>query len=162
MAYKDEYEVARLYTHGAFLEKLHQQFEGEFRLEFHLAPPLFASRDPATGELRKRAYGPWVFRAFKLLARLRRLRGTFLDVFGYAEERRTERRLIREYQALLKDIAAALTPDNHVFAVELARVPQQIRGFGHIKARNLANAKEREAALLANFRNPAPMALAAE
>jgi indolepyruvate ferredoxin oxidoreductase len=162
MAYKDEYEVARLYTDGAFLEKLHQQFEGDFRLEFHLAPPLFASRDPVTGELRKRAYGPWVFRAFKLLARLRRLRGTFLDVFGYAEERRTERRLIGEYQALLKDIAAALTPENHVFAVELARVPQQIRGFGHVKARNLVNAKEREAALLENFRNPAPMALAAE
>jgi indolepyruvate ferredoxin oxidoreductase len=162
MAYKDEYEVARLYTDGAFLKNLHQQFEGDFRLEFHLAPPLFASRDPQTGELRKRAYGRWVFRAFKILAGLRRVRGTFLDVFGYTEERRTERRLIGEYEAMLEEIAAALTPDNHALAVEIARVPEQIRGFGHIKQRNLGKAKEREAALLEGFRNPPAVALAAE
>ncbi len=162
MAYKDEYEVARLYTDGNFLSNLHQQFEGDFRLEFHLAPPLFARHDPATGELRKRAYGPWVFGAFKFLARLRRLRGTSLDVFGHTEERKTERRLIREYEATLKEIAAALTPDNHPFAIELARVPEQIRGFGHIKQRNLAKATERGAALLETFRNPPAVAMAAE
>jgi indolepyruvate ferredoxin oxidoreductase len=162
MAYKDEYEVARLYTDGAFLRNLHQQFEGDFRLEFHLAPPLLASRDPVTGELRKRAYGPWVFRAFRILARLRRLRGTFLDVFGYTEERRTERRLIGEYRKTLEELAAALTPDNHPHAVEIARVAEQIRGYGHIKLRNLASARERQAALLETFRNPAPVALAAE
>ncbi len=162
MAYKDEYEVARLYTDGAFLSNLHQQFEGGFRLEFHLAPPLLASRDPVTGELRKRAYGPWVFRAFKILARLRRLRGTFLDVFGYTEERRTERRLIGEYETILKEVAAALTPDNHPLAVEIARVPEQIRGFGHVKQRNLDKAKQREAALLEALRNPPAVAIAAE
>ena len=123
---------------------------------------LLASRDPVTGELRKRAYGPWVFRAFKILARLRRLRGTFLDVFGYTEERRTERRLIGEYEAILKEIAAALTPDNHPLAVEIARVPEQIRGFGHIKQRNLDKAKQREAALLEALRNPPAVAIAAE
>jgi indolepyruvate ferredoxin oxidoreductase len=163
MAYKDEYEVARLYTDGAFLTNLHQQFEGDFRLEFHLAPPLFASRDPTTGELRKRAYGPWIFRAFKVLARLRRLRGTPLDVFGYTQERRTEHRLIGEYEAMLKELATALTPDNHPFAIELARVPEQIRGFGQVKQRNLAKARERRAALLETFRNPPPVAaMAAE
>jgi indolepyruvate ferredoxin oxidoreductase len=162
MAYKDEYEVARLYTDGAFLSNLHQQFEGDFRLEFHLAPPLLTSRDPVTGELRKRAYGPWIFRAFKVLARLRRLRGTFLDVFGYTEERRTERRLIGEYEAMLKEVAAALTPDNHSLAVEIASVPGQIRGFGHIKQRNLGKAQECQAALLEALRNPPAVAIAAE
>ena len=162
MAYKDEYEVARLYTDGAFLANLHQQFEGDFRLEFHLAPPLFASRDPASGELRKRAYGPWIFRAFRVLARMRRLRGTPLDVFGYTQERSTERRLVREYETMLKELAAALTPDNHPFAIEVARVPEQIRGFGHVKQRNLAKARERWAALLETFRNPPALALAAE
>ncbi|HYM01363.1 MAG TPA: indolepyruvate ferredoxin oxidoreductase family protein, partial [Stellaceae bacterium] len=97
MAYKDEYEVARLYTNGEFRKSLYQQFEGDFTLEFHLAPPLLAPRDPNTGELQKRRYGPWVFRAFALLAKMRRLRGTALDIFGRTEERRTERRLIVEY-----------------------------------------------------------------
>jgi len=162
MAYKDEYEVARLYTDGGFLQNLRQQFEGDFRLQFHLAPPLFASRDPATGELRKRAYGRWIFRVFKVLARLRRLRGTFIDVFGYTGERRMERGLIGEYEAVLEEIAAALTPENHSLAVEIAHVPEQIRGFGHVKQRNLGKAKERQAALLEAFRNPPAVAIAAE
>jgi indolepyruvate ferredoxin oxidoreductase len=154
--------VARLYTEGDFLRKLGQQFEGDYRLEFHLAPPLLAERDAATGELRKRAYGPWMFRAFKLLARLRRLRGTPFDVFGRTEERRTERRLIGEYETLLREICAALGPGNHALAVELARLPQQIRGFGHVKERNLKRVKAREATLLAAFRNPPRAATAAE
>ena len=90
------------------------------------------------------------------------MRGTFLDVFGHTEERKTERRLIAEYEAMLTEIAAALTPDNHALALEIARVPEQIRGFGHIKQRNLTKAKEREAALLESFRNPSALALAAE
>ena len=162
MAYKDEYEVARLYTDGAFLQKLHQQFEGDFTLEFHLAPPLLAPHDPVTGELEKRAYGPWVFRAFKLLAGMRRLRGTALDIFGRTAERRMERRLIAEYEAVLGELALSLTPDNHALAVEIARLPEQIRGYGHIKERNLEKAKAREASLLAAFRNPAPVRTAAE
>ncbi len=162
MAYKDEYEVARLYTDGQFLQKLHQQFEGDFTLEFHLAPPLFAKRDPATGELQKSGYGPWVFRAFKLLAGLKRLRGTGFDIFGRTAERRAERRLIVEYEATLDEIAAALSPDNHALALEIARVPEQIRGFGHVKERNLATAKAREASLLSAFRAPTTRATAAE
>jgi indolepyruvate ferredoxin oxidoreductase len=162
MAYKDEYEVARLYTDGEFLRKLHQQFEGDFTLEFHLAPPLLAPRDPVTGELQKRRYGPWVFRAFKLLARLKRLRGTAFDIFGRTEERRMERRLIAEYEAILREIAAALTPENHALAVEIARLPEQIRGFGHVKERNVKKAKARETSLLATFRSPTPAATAAE
>jgi indolepyruvate ferredoxin oxidoreductase len=154
--------VARLYTDGTFRQKLNQQFEGNFKLKVHLAPPLFAARDPATGELRKRAYGQWMFRAFKLLARMRRLRGSVFDVFGYSEERKIERALIGEYEALMAEIGPALTPDNHALAVELACVPEQIRGFGHIKQRNLAKARERQAALAEAFRNPPSMAIAAE
>ncbi len=162
MAYKDEYEVARLYTDGAFLRQLHRQFEGDFTLEFHLAPPLFAKRDPVTGAFQKSAYGSWVFDAFKLLARLKWLRGTRFDIFGVTAERRMERQLIADYQAVLNELCAALTPDNHALAVEIARVPEQIRGFGHIKWRNLVKAKEREASLLAAFRAPAARATAAE
>ena len=162
MAYKDEYEVARLYTDGSFQQKLHQQFEGDFTLEFHLAPPLFAKRDPVTGELQKSGYGPWVFRAFTLLASLRRLRGTAFDIFGRSAERRMERRLIVEYEAAIAELAAALTPDNHALAVEIAKIPAEIRGYGHIKERNLAKAKQREASLLGAFRSPTPRATAAE
>ncbi len=162
MAYKDEYEVARLYTSGEFLERLHRQFEGDFTVEFHLAPPLLAPRDAATGEIKKSAYGGWMFGAFKLLARLRWLRGRALDPFGRTAERRMERRLIAEYETLIRELAAALSPENHALAVELARLPEQIRGYGHIKERNVKQAKDREATLLALFRSPAPQATAAE
>ncbi len=162
MAYKDEYEVARLYTDGAFLKKLNAQFEGDFKLEFNLAPPLFAARDPATGELQKRPYGAWVFQAFKLLAGLKRLRGTAFDIFGYSEERKTERRLIGEYEATLLALIAALDTGNHALAVQIASLPEQIRGFGHVKEKNLAKVKAREANLLAAFRSPAGTATAAE
>jgi indolepyruvate ferredoxin oxidoreductase len=152
MAYKDEYEVARLYTNGAFLDKLRRRFEGDIRLSFHLAPPLIAARDPATGELKKRAYGAWMFNVFQVVARLRRLRGTRLDIFGYTAERRMERRLIAEYQAIISELAAGLSPDNHALALKIASLPEQIRGFGHVKARNAAKAKAREAELLALWR----------
>jgi indolepyruvate ferredoxin oxidoreductase len=162
MAYKDEYEVARLYTDGDFLKKLHGQFEGDFKLEFNLAPPLFAARDAATGELRKRPYGAWMFHAFKLLARLKGLRGTAFDVFGYSEERRTERRLIGAYEATMAAVIAALDGQNHAMAVQIAALPEQIRGFGHVKERNLAKVREREAKLLAAFKSPSGAATAAE
>jgi indolepyruvate ferredoxin oxidoreductase len=157
MAYKDEYEVARLYTSGAFLQKLNAQFEGDFKLSFHLAPPLLARRDPQTGELIKQSYGPWVFHAFKLLARLRHLRGTRLDIFGHTAERKQERQLIVDYEKLIGGVLAELTPDNHATAVELAQLPDQIRGFGHVKERNIAKAKAREAELLKTFRDAMPM-----
>jgi indolepyruvate ferredoxin oxidoreductase len=162
MAYKDEYEVARLYAESGFARRVADQFEGPYQLRFHLAPPLLADRDPATGHLKKKVYGPWMLGAFRLLAKLRGLRGTPFDIFGRTEERRAERRLVVEYDALLDEIAAGLSPENHAAAVELAALPLEIRGFGHIKGANLERAKAKEAELLARFRvPPASPALAA-
>ncbi len=162
MAYKDEYEVARLWSDGAFLKQLKNEVGGEnLRLEFHLAPPLFARRDPATGLPRKTSFGPWMMRAFGILAKLKGLRGTAFDPFGYTKERRTERRLVADYEALLEEILARLAPENHAVAVGLAAIPEKIRGFGHVKARTLAAAKADEAALLERFRAAAPPLLKA-
>jgi indolepyruvate ferredoxin oxidoreductase len=162
MAYKDEYEVARLYTDDEFKKLLNAQFEGDFRLEFHLAPPLVAERDQRTFHLKKRAYGAWLMGAFAILAKLKGLRGTPFDLFGYSEERRIERRLIGEYEALIGELIAGLTPANHAVAVALAKLPERIRGYGHIKEANLKTAKAEEARLLAQFRAPPHSALAAE
>ena len=163
MAYKDEYEVARLYTDGRFQASLKERFEGDVKLTFHLAPPLFASRDPVTGALKKRPYGPWIFPLFKLLARLKGLRGTPLDPFGRTAERRLERQLIADYFALMAEILAGLNAGNHALAVALAAIPEQIRGYGHVKDRHIAAAKAQEASLLARFRlGGAPEAHAAE
>ncbi|MGE3647396.1 MAG: DUF6537 domain-containing protein, partial [Reyranellaceae bacterium] len=163
MAYKDEYEVARLYTDGDFEKKLRTQFEGDFKLKFNLAPPLLADRDPVTGELKKGEYGPWVFTMFRVLAGLKGLRGTAFDIFGYTEERRTERRLIGEYMETMSEILGKLDQSNHALALQIAGLPETIRGFGHVKEKNLKKAQEREANLLALFRSPAaPPAMAAE
>jgi indolepyruvate ferredoxin oxidoreductase len=157
MAYKDEYEVARLYTDGTFLKQVKNELGGDkLRFEFHLAPPLLARRDRATGVPRKMSFGPWMMSAFKLLARLKFLRGTAFDPFGYSQERKLERRLIADYEALLEEILAKLTPQNHAVAVGLAAIPEKIRGFGHVKQRHLAVAKADEAALLEQFRAGAP------
>ena len=150
MAYKDEYEVARLYSSGQFGQRLTEAFEGDVRLRFHLAPPLFARRN-ARGELVKSEYGPWVMTAFGWLARLRRLRGTVLDPFGRTEERRAERELIAEYESTIAGLAARLASENRSLAVEIASVPEQIRGFGHVKARHIALAREARAQLLERF-----------
>jgi indolepyruvate ferredoxin oxidoreductase len=164
MAYKDEYEVARLYSDGAFLDQVKSAFDGDdLRFEFHLAPPLLARRDPTTGLPRKMSFGPWMMPAYKLLARFKFLRGTALDPFGRTVERRTERALVRDYEAMLDEVLSKLTPDNHHLAVGLAAIPEKIRGFGHVKARHLTAAKADEAALLEQFRaGPAPMMKAAE
>ena len=162
MAYKDEYEVARLYTESYFSERLHAQFEGDFKLSFHLAPPLFARRNPVTGHLRKRAYGPWMMRAFGVLATMKRVRGTALDVFGYTDERRLERSLIDDYRALLDLIVARLTPVNHAAAVDLAALAQSIRGFGHVKMRNLETVRAQEPKLRAAFDQAVALSVAAE
>ena len=151
MAYKDEYEVARLYTDTGFLERIAAMFEGDWKLRFHLAPPLIAKPDPMTGEPEKRAYGPWMLRAFRMLARFRFLRGTRLDPFGYTAERREERGLIAEYEARLDQLLNGLAADNHATAVAIASIPDRIRGFGPVKARFLRHAKAREAALVEAF-----------
>ena len=152
MAYKDEYEVARLYTDGAFEAKLRKQFAGRYKLRFHLAPPLLASRDPVTGRAVKREYGAWMMPALRLLARFKGLRGTWADPFGHTEERRTERALIAEYETLIEGLAATLTKRSHALAVELASVPAMIRGYGHVKARSIAEARKRQETLLAMLR----------
>ena len=162
LAYKDEYEVARLYTDGRFQRQVEAQFEGAVGLRFSMAPPLIAGRDPATGHLKKRLFGPWMLTAFRLLASLKGLRGTPLDPFGYTAERRRERALIGAYEATVEALIAGLDSDNHALAVEIAEVPLAMRGFGHVKEANIACAKEREAELLAAFRAPAPRVSAAE
>jgi indolepyruvate ferredoxin oxidoreductase len=134
LAYKDEYEVARLHVDPAFLARLNQQFYGG-RLAFHLAPPLFARRDPVTGHPRKMRLGPWIVPVFRLLARLKFLRGTWADPFGYTAERKLERRMIDEYETLLlAQVLPALTAQNLALAVEIAGLPLSVRGFGHVKA----------------------------
>jgi indolepyruvate ferredoxin oxidoreductase len=162
MAYKDEYEVARLYTDGAFLKQVETEFDGDdLRFEFHLAPPLLARRDKTTGLPRKMSFGPWILPAFRLLAKFKGLRGTPFDPFGRTLERRTERKLIGDYEAMLDEVLAGLTPDNHHIAVGLAAIPEKIRGFGHVKQQHLTAAKADEAALLDQFRSGAPVLLKA-
>jgi indolepyruvate ferredoxin oxidoreductase len=164
MAYKDEYEVARLYAEPSFLAQVKNEVAGDnLTLKFHLAPPLFARKDKVTGLPKKMTLGPWMLPAFRVLAKFRFLRGTAFDIFGYSEERRTERKLIADYEALLAEIMDKLTPDNHHIAVGLAAIPEKIRGFGHVKARHLVAAKADEAALLDQFRaGRAPVREAAE
>jgi indolepyruvate ferredoxin oxidoreductase len=155
MAYKDEYEVARLYTNGEFRDKLAAQFEGDYRLAFHLAPPLWSKRDKLTGELQKSQYGEWIFPAFRLLAKLRFLRGGVFDIFGHSEERRDERARIDEYEATLRDLLARLDRDTHALCVQIAAIPEEIRGFGHVRLRHVKAAKAKEAELIAALRAPA-------
>jgi indolepyruvate ferredoxin oxidoreductase len=164
MAYKDEYEVARLYSDPAFLRQVRNEVDGDnLRLTFHLAPPLLARRDKTTGEPRKMTFGPWMMSVFRPLAKLKFLRGTAFDPFGYTAERRTERQLVRDYEALLDELIARLSPDNHHLAVGLAAIPEKIRGFGPVKMRHLTAAKADEAALLDQFRaGPVVLLKAAE
>ncbi|WEY38541.1 indolepyruvate ferredoxin oxidoreductase family protein [Paraburkholderia sp. SUR17] len=153
MAYKDEYEVARLYADPAFVEKLKQNFEGDWKLNFYLAPPSFSKKD-ASGHLVKKQYGPWVLPAMRMLAKLRVLRGTALDPFGRTEERRTERALIGEYEALVCELLRGLNAQNRALAVELASLPDGIRGYGHVKEHNLKAVRTKWATLLAKWRAP--------
>ena len=165
MAYKDEYEVARLYTDGSFEARIADMFEGDYALKFHLAPPIMAKRD-GNGRLVKREYGPSMMRTFRLLAKMKRLRGTPFDIFGRTAERKMERQLIRDYEKLVADILGALDARTHATAVALARLPQQIRGFGHVKEAALERVRAEEAKLRARLTertpDPASMAEAAE
>ena len=133
---------------------MNETFEGEFKLVFHLAPPIMERKNPSTGEPMKRSFGPWMLNAFKLLARFKGLRGTPLDLFGYSAERRRERALIGEYEETVEMLLKRLSPRNHALAVEIACIPEHIRGFGHVKLRHLEDAKRKEAELLAAYRTP--------
>ena len=143
LAYKDEYEVARLYSNGDFERSLAEQFEGEYKIRFHLAPPLLAKRDPISGKPLKREFGGWMLGLFRLLARFRGLRGSAVDVFGYTAERRQERALISEYESDVDTILAQVSPENLDIAVELAQLPLQMRGFGHVKQANIERVQQR-------------------
>ncbi|MGJ7524012.1 indolepyruvate ferredoxin oxidoreductase family protein [Variovorax sp. LT1P1] len=153
MAYKDEYEVARLHSDPAFIARIKAQFEGDFKINFHLAPPLFSKRN-AKGQLLKSKFGPSTMLAFRLLARLRGLRGTALDVFARTEERRSERALIAEYRSTIEELLQSLDAGNHTLAVEIARLPDQIRGYGHVKERNLVATRSQWQNLLGQWRAP--------
>jgi len=151
MAYKDEYEVARAYTDPAFRAKLDAQFEGDFKLRVKLAPPIISRRDPVTGHLLKREFGPWIFPLFRLLGSMKWLRGTRFDPFGYSQERRKERSLIPHYGRLLDHVTASLTTANLEVGARIAGLPEMIKGFGHVKAAAIEKAMIEEQKLLKEF-----------
>jgi indolepyruvate ferredoxin oxidoreductase len=153
MAYKDEYEVARLHTDPVFTSKIQSMFEGDYKVVHHLAPPLTARRN-AKGELVKRPFGPWMRTAFGVLAKLKGLRGTPLDVFGRSEERRTERALIGEYKASIDEVlrGGLASVERLALAIEIARIPEEIRGYGHVKARHLGAARAKWDGLMQQWR----------
>ena len=156
MAYKDEYEVARLHTDGTLRAQIAAQFEGDYSLRFHLAPPTLIRPHTGTGVATKRSFGPWMEAAMRGLARLRFLRGTAIDPFGRTAERREERALVADYERLVDELAKRLDKNNHAQALELARIPEQIRGYGHVKQRHLAAARLKQAEAMARWRSPAP------
>ena len=163
LAYKDEYEVARLYTDTGFVEQVGRMFEGDWKLTFHMAPPVLGETGEDGGEPKKKSFGPWMLKALALLSKGKRLRGTPLDPFGWLAERRMERRLIVEYETTMGEVLHGLTRENLGVAVEIARLPLEMRGYGHVKNRNVETAKAREAKLLEQFRQPAtPQPMAAE
>ena len=153
MAYKDEYEVARLHAETGFQERVSALFEGDFKIHFHLAPPAIARRNEK-GELQKMKFGPAMLTAFRVLARLKGLRGTPLDIFGRTDERRTERALIGQYRDSIDEVLASLDAGNHALAVEIARIPEQIKGFGHVKDRNLVAARAQWDRLMRQWSDP--------
>jgi len=154
MAYKDEYEIGRLYSSPEFEQQLQAQFSGDYQLQYHLAPPLLARRDKVTGLPRKMTFGSWMRPMFKLLAKGKRLRGTALDLFGFTEERRMERQLIVEYQALIGEVMTNVTRDSQDLALSLLSLPEQVRGYGHVKARNVASMRKLWQQRLQQYRLP--------
>jgi indolepyruvate ferredoxin oxidoreductase len=153
-AIKDEYEVARLYANTDFLKRVDAQFEGDYKLTYHLAPPLTNKPDPHTGRVKKSTYGPWMMSAFRVLATMKGLRGTALDVFGRTAERKMERQLLADYEKNVDEILARLGAGNHALAVAIASLPEHIRGYGHVKDGFVAEVKAEEAKLLQQWRSP--------
>ena len=154
MAYKDEYEVARLHTDPAFVEKIASMFEGDYKIVHHLAPPLTAKKN-AKGELIKQPFGPWMRSAFGWLAKMKGLRGGALDLFGKTDERHMERQLIADYKACIDELLRGLTAEKLPLAAEIARIPEEIRGYGHVKERHVKAARTKWDDLLARWRQAA-------
>jgi indolepyruvate ferredoxin oxidoreductase len=154
MAYKDEYEVARLHTDPAFVAQLDSMFKHGYTVKYNLAPPTISKKDPVTGHLIKQQFGPWMRSAFGWMKKLKGLRGGGLDFFGKTEERHHERQMIADYVKELDGICAALSPANHAAAVALASVPDEIRGYGHVKEKSVAEAKTLREQRTYAFRNP--------
>ncbi|HEX5806388.1 MAG TPA: indolepyruvate ferredoxin oxidoreductase family protein, partial [Macromonas sp.] len=155
MSYKDEYEVARMYSDPAFLDRLQHQFEGDYKLHFHLAPPILSKPRQPGGEPRKMEFGPWMFKAFKVLAKFKGLRGSALDVFGYTEERRMERRLIAEYRAMVEGLIQRLNGSNQAEIEKIAALPEMVKGYGPIKDKNVVLYEAEKNRLLAELDAPA-------
>ena len=151
MSYKDEYEVARLYTNGDFEKRVVETFEGDFKLNYHLAPPLIGLGKKPNGRPRKRAFGQWTMSAFRILARLKGLRGTAFDVFGYTQERKTERRLIADYRSTIDALLPKLSEGNRSIAASIARLPNDIRGFGPVKEASIEKADAELENMLRHF-----------
>jgi indolepyruvate ferredoxin oxidoreductase len=151
LAYKDEYEVARLHSDGELRKKIENMFEGDYRVVYHLAPPLLARTDPVTGEPKKIKFGPWMGGVFGLLKRFKFLRGTAFDVFGYTDERKTERALIREYEETVERLLSGLSAENHASAIQIASIPEEIRGYGHIKAKSIVAARKKRDELMSGL-----------
>jgi len=164
LAYKDEYEVARLFTDGRFEKQLRDQFEGDFKFNFNLAPPILGGGLDALGRPKKRAFGAWMMPVFRTLAKLRFLRGTPLDIFGYSADRKLERDLIAGYEKDVATVLGLLSPVTHDIAVEILSLPDRIRGYGPVKEKAVVDAKARYAQLAADLVNPppAPRQIAAE
>ena len=154
MSYKDEYEVARLYTNGEFEEQTAETFQGNFKINYHLAPPIIGFGKKPNGRPRKRAFGPWMMPVFRILAKYKNLRGSKLDIFGYSAERKMERALIKDYKSTIENILSRLSADNRQFASAIARLPDEIRGFGPVKEQAFKKAKEKKVDLLKQFEKP--------
>jgi indolepyruvate ferredoxin oxidoreductase len=164
LAYKDEYEVARLFTDGRFEKQLRDQFEGDFKVNFNLAPPILGGAKDALGRPKKRTFGAWMMPVFRTLAKLRVLRGTPFDIFGYSPDRKLERDLIADYEKDVATVLGLLSPLTHDTAAELLSLPDRIRGYGPVKEKAVQDAKARYAQLAADLANPppAPRQIAAE
>jgi len=143
LAYKDEYEVARLYSDKRFMQDLKSTFQGDFKLKLNLAPPVMEQEDPATGRPKKREFGAWILPAFGVLAKMKGLRGTPFDIFGYHKDRKAERQLISDYEADMALVQEKLRPENHALCVELLSLPDDIRGYGPVKEASLEKAYQR-------------------
>jgi indolepyruvate ferredoxin oxidoreductase len=160
MAIKDEWEVARLYTSGEFEKRIAETFDGDYTVHFNLAPPLLAKRDEH-GHLKKAEYGPWVFKAFKLMAKFRRFRGAWFDVFSKTDERKMERQLLADYIACIEELLGGIDRSNIQLATDIASLPEQVRGYGHVKEAHVAKVRERWSQLMQTWRKPPAVAKAA-